>query len=234
MSLINPKQIHVAILDDHPIVLRSLEVVAAAEPDMVISGSFNQSKDLMAWLRDETVDVLILDYILNSDELDGLSLIKQIFSRYPQMKILLCSSVESIAVIRTAFMLGIKGYIGKREETPLYLNAIRTVASGQRYIPQHIANELSQVPSRKRDEAMVNGSAAESSEGMEVAALSKLLTPREAEVIRCFLDGMEIVEIAAKLKRSRKTISGHKQTGMKKLGISSDLELFKYRNDLFN
>jgi DNA-binding NarL/FixJ family response regulator len=68
---------------------------------------------------------------------------------------------------------------------------------------------------------------------LDIEKLSKLLTPREAEIIRCFLDGMAIVDIAAKLKRSRKTISGHKQTGMKKLGISSDLELFKYRSDLF-
>jgi DNA-binding CsgD family transcriptional regulator len=62
----------------------------------------------------------------------------------------------------------------------------------------------------------------------------QLLTPRESEVLRCFLDGMTILQISAKLKRSRKTVSGHKQSGMKKLGIQSDLELFKYREDLFN
>ncbi|MRT26593.1 response regulator [Enterobacteriaceae bacterium RIT697] len=233
MSLNFDRNIRIAILDDHPIVLRSFEVVSMHETDMTIVGSFAQSRDLLAYLRENEVDVLILDYILNSDELDGLSLIKQILARHPNVKILMSSSVESLAVIRTAYMIGIKGYIGKREETSTYLAAIRTVASGQRYIPQEIVEALSQVPTRKKDEAMINGSSNESVNEGDVAELIKLLTPREAEVIRCFLDGMEIIEIAAKLKRSRKTISGHKQTGMRKLGLSSDLELFKYREDLF-
>lgn len=233
MSLNLDRNIRIAILDDHPIVLRSFEVVSMQEDDMTIVGSFAQSRDLLAFLRDNDVDVLILDYILNSDELDGLSLIKQILTRHPSVKILMSSSVESLAVIRTAYMIGIKGYIGKREETATYLSAIRTVASGQRYIPKDIVEGLSQVPARKKDEAMINGSVGETAGEGDVAELIKLLTPREAEVIRCFLDGMEIVEIAAKLKRSRKTISGHKQTGMRKLGLSSDLELFKYREDLF-
>jgi DNA-binding NarL/FixJ family response regulator len=231
--MFNNRKIRIALVDDHPIIRRSMEVVMSSEPNMEIVGSFGQSQELLAFLRNDTVDVLILDYILNQDELDGLSLIKQLMAHHPGIKILLSSSIESLAVIRTAFMVGIKGYIGKREETPVYFDAIRTVASGQRYIPEDIAAGLSQVPTRKRDEGLTNGPVSEDDELHSLTELSKLLTPREAEVIRCFLDGMEIIEIAAKLKRSRKTISGHKQTGMRKLGLSSDLELFKYREDLF-
>lgn len=232
MSLFNTKKIRIALLDDHPITRRSLEVVTASESDMEVVGSFGHSRELQAFLRTNSVDVLILDYILNPDELDGLSLIKQLRAHYPQLKILLSSSIESIAVIRAAFLSGIKGYIGKREDAPAYFNAIRMVANGQRYMPSDVAIALSMVPTRKRDEALFDGSEP-TGESAPIAELSKLLTQREAEVIRCYLDGMEIIEIAAKLKRSRKTISGHKQTGMKKLGLSSDLELFKYRDDLF-
>jgi DNA-binding NarL/FixJ family response regulator len=233
MSLFNTKKIRIALLDDHPITRRSLEVVAASEQDIEVVGSFGHSSELNAYLRHGSVDVLVLDYILNPDELDGLSLIKQLRAHYPELKILLASSIESIAVIRAAFMAGIKGYIGKREDAPVYLSAIRTVFSGQRYVPVDVAVALSMVPTRKRDEALFNDSKAAGGDSPPLTELSKLLTQREAEVIRCFLDGMAIIEIAAKLKRSRKTISGHKQTGMKKLGLNSDLELFKYRDDLF-
>ncbi|NIF23757.1 response regulator transcription factor [Candidatus Pantoea multigeneris] len=227
----NPK-IKVAILDDHPIILRSFEVVAASSGDISIVGSFTHSRELLGWLKNNDCDVLILDYILHSDELDGLSLIKNILVRHPHTKILLSSSMESIAVIRTAFMLGIKGYIGKREETAIYLNAIRAIHNGQRYIPPAISAELAVVPVRKRDEAFMNGQD-NPEHARDISELEKLLTPREAEVIHCYLEGMSIIDIAAKIKRSRKTVSGHKQTGMKKLGLSSDLELFKYRSDLF-
>lgn len=231
--MMNATKIRIALLDDHPIIRHSFEIVAAHENDMQVVGSFGHSSELLAFLRNNEVDVLILDYILNNDELDGLSLIKQLLARHPHLKILLSSSIESVAVIRTAYMVGIKGYIGKREDTPIYFNAIRTVHKGQRYVPDSIAIALSQVPTRKRDEGLLEGAEVSTGDMQPIDQLTRLLTPREAEVIRCFLDGMEIFEIAAKLKRSRKTISGHKQTGMKKLGLTSDLELFKYREDLF-
>jgi len=220
--------IRLAILDDHPIIRRSFQVVASSTEDMCIVGSFGHSLELFDWLKKERCDVLMLDYILQSDEPDGLTLIRKILARHPKLKILLTSSMENLAVIRTAFMLGVYGYIAKREDTTNYIQAIRNVASDQRYIPDNISAELAQVPTRKRDKALLNGQ-----QPLSISKMNKILTAREAEVIHCFLDGMTIVEISVKLKRSRKTISGHKQAGLRKLGLSSDLELFRYRDDLF-
>lgn len=235
MTLLFNKKITVALLDDHPMIRHAFEVAAGKERDIDLSGSFGSSRELLNWLQTHHADVLVLDYILGSDEIDGLSLIKQILARHPQLKILLSSSMESLAVIRAAFISGIRGYMSKREETQNYFKAIRMIDSGQRFIPASIAMELTRLPIQKRhgDVLTPNLGADSDDEDSDFSQLTRLLTPREAEVIRCFLDGMQIVDIAAKLKRSRKTISGHKQAGMKKLGIASDLELFKYRSDLF-
>ena len=62
----------------------------------------------------------------------------------------------------------------------------------------------------------------------------KTLSPREVEVVRCFLDGLSVSQIAVKFKRSRKTVSGQKQSALKKLGLRSDSELFKYSHDLMS
>lgn len=226
------EKITVVLLDDHPMIRLSLEMAASHYPDMQITGSFSHSHELLSWLQKNSADVLVLDYILGGDELDGLSLIKQILSRHPKLKILLSSSMESLAVIRAAFMSGIKGYISKREEAQAYFEAIRVINSGLRFITDNIESELSKIPVRKRDGALLDGPLYYAN-GEKLSRLDTLLSPREAEVIRCFLDGMQVIEIAEKLKRSRKTISGHKQSGMKKLGLNTDLELFKYRNDLF-
>lgn len=226
------EKITVVLLDDHPMIRLSLEMAASHHPDMQVTGSFSHSHELLTWLQKNTADVLVLDYILGGDELDGLSLIKQILSRHPKLKILLSSSMESLAVIRAAFMNGIKGYISKREEAQAYFEAIRVINSGLRFIPDNIESELSKIPVRKRDGAVLDGPLYHAN-GEKLSRLDTLLSPREAEVIRCFLDGMQVIEIAEKLKRSRKTISGHKQSGMRKLGLSTDLELFKYRDHLF-
>ena len=236
MNSFNDPLINVVLLDDHPMIRFSFEVAVSKARDLHVAGSFGHSRDLLNWLKNNHADVLVLDYILGNDEMDGLSLIKLILRHNPNIKILLSSSMESLAVIRAAFVQGIKGYISKREEANGYFNAIRIIASGQRFIPANIAMELTKLPMRKRDgdvlELVDTGANVEQhSDG--ASRLKGLLTAREAEVIRCYLDGMQVIEIAEKLNRSRKTISGHKQTGMKKLGLTSDLELFKYRSDLF-
>ncbi|MEA9982701.1 LuxR C-terminal-related transcriptional regulator, partial [Herbaspirillum sp. RTI4] len=54
------------------------------------------------------------------------------------------------------------------------------------------------------------------------------LTPRELEVVRLFVAGMTVNEIAGHVHRSKQTISSQKNTAMKKLGIERDADLFKY------
>ncbi|PJZ03184.1 DNA-binding response regulator [Pantoea rodasii] len=222
----------VTLLDDHPMIRLAMEIVIGNQQDMQMSGSFGHSRELLTSLQQHPMDVLVLDYILGSDELDGLSLIKQILSRHPDLNILLYSSMEHVAVIRAALQLGVKGYLSKREPADTFLHAIRVVSRGQRFIPEQIQIELTKIPMRARDSAERVIPVGTSNQPL-CPRLETQLSPREAEVIRCVLAGMQNNQIAEKLKRSRKTISGHKQAGMKKLGINSDLELFKYHAELF-
>ncbi|MFJ5157811.1 response regulator [Pantoea sp. NPDC088449] len=226
-----PTKISVILLDDHPMIRYSFEYMACQHPDIVVLGCFSSSSELMNSLLVEKPDVLVLDYILNEGELDGLSLIRKILAHYPDMRILMASSVETLALIRAAFQLGVRGYINKREESANFFEAIRTLAANKLYIPTDLDVELSQLSGCKRRAAGLTNDDKPSLPMRE--RLNLLLTPREAEVIYCFLNGMTVLEIAKKLKRSRKTISGHKQAGMKKLGINSDPELFKIHDELF-
>jgi two-component system capsular synthesis response regulator RcsB len=54
------------------------------------------------------------------------------------------------------------------------------------------------------------------------------LSKRESEVIRLYVSGMRINDIAVQLHRSKQTVSSQKNSAMKKLGIASDADLFKY------
>ncbi|MNH45250.1 Transcriptional regulatory protein RcsB [compost metagenome] len=58
------------------------------------------------------------------------------------------------------------------------------------------------------------------------------MSAREREVIRCYLAGMTVTEIAEKFKRSIKTISSQKATAFRKLGVTSNNELFKIRHTI--
>jgi len=60
------------------------------------------------------------------------------------------------------------------------------------------------------------------------APASTELSPREAEVVRLYVSGLRVDEIAERLNRSKKTISTQKNRAMEKLGILRDADLFKY------
>ena len=58
----------------------------------------------------------------------------------------------------------------------------------------------------------------------------RTLSPRELEVIRLFLTGTSVQNIAAALRRSPKTVSNQKRAAMSKLGCNTDVDLFNYHS----
>ena len=223
MTFINRhKKISVALLDDHPLIHYSFEIMALQYPSLHVTGCFTRSHELLAHLRLTTPDVVVLDYRLDESEPDGLALMPQILTSHPDMPVLLVSSVASRAIVYAAFQAGIKGYIHKGEESPRYVDAIHTVAAGERYVSASLNLQLPVQVSENSPPGKINPLH---------QRLSHLLTPCEADVIRCFLNRMTTTEIADKFQRSPKTISGHKQAAKKKLGLGSDSELFKLYAD---
>jgi two-component system capsular synthesis response regulator RcsB len=58
------------------------------------------------------------------------------------------------------------------------------------------------------------------------------LTLRETEVLRLLLRGMTVNQISEQLNRTKQTISSQKNSAMRKLGASSDFELFQCAQSL--
>jgi two-component system capsular synthesis response regulator RcsB len=55
-----------------------------------------------------------------------------------------------------------------------------------------------------------------------------VLTPKESEVIRLLVKGYCVNQISKQLHRTKQTISAQKYSAMKKLGVSTEIELFQY------
>jgi DNA-binding NarL/FixJ family response regulator len=70
--------------------------------------------------------------------------------------------------------------------------------------------------------------------GLIPAGIIGSLSVRETEVLRLYLSGKSVTQIATALSRSVKTISRQKNCAMQKLGASNDRELFDFaaRQDL--
>lgn len=219
----------IAVLDDHPFVGKAMQYWLGDDPRMTLTGIFNQRQDLMKWLDENSADLLVLDYLLALDELDGLQMIKQIRGRFPKLKILVVSSVEKPAIVNMMLQAGVRGFIGKSKDPSEFIAAMYKVCCGERFLSDDMQLTLQKFAEADRE---MHDYLEPREQGTDISLLVHNLTPREMEVLRCYLDGMSIFQISAKYARSRKTISSQKQTALRKLGLRSDMELFKYKDYL--
>jgi two-component system, NarL family, captular synthesis response regulator RcsB len=217
------RRIRVALLDDHPVVLHGLSSQLALVPDISVVGEFETSRALMVALAAQEVDVLMMDYSLAPQEIDGVSLLRVLQARFPSLEILVVSGHGNPATAALAMRAGARGFVGKMRPMSELIEAIRAVAARKRYVDQSIAYELERVV-RKMPDAQ--------EEGATTLAGQSSLSPREQEVLRCVLDGMAVTAIAKKFSRSVNTISTQKQAAYRKLGIRTDAELFKIQHSL--
>ncbi|KTS35800.1 MULTISPECIES: response regulator transcription factor [Pantoea] len=216
----------IAVLDDHPLIGKAMQYRLAQEPQLDLAGAFAQRQQLMAFLQRHPLDILVLDYMLGEDQLDGLQMVKQLRLHYPQLKILVSSAVEKPAIVQLLLKAGVQGFVGKSHDQEVLIDAIHQICRGKRFLTPDMMLELDKFQESDRE---MHDYLAPRQAGDDITLLLRELSPREIEVIRCYLDGLSITQIAGKYARSRKTISGQKQTALRKLGLRSDLELFKYK-----
>ncbi|MFG0884958.1 response regulator [Vibrio sp. CJQ_6] len=215
--------LNIMILDDHELILRGMLDLLKDNQTCEVVGTYTASQKLIADLRTQKVDVIVLDYMLSPEDIDGLSLIKLLTTRHPDVALLVVSAHYNSAIVAQALRAGAKGFIGKNLNPATIHKAIVTVAKGSTFLDIDMQEELTirqNEASNRLNDSRTNT--------MSI----NMLSPKELEVIRCFIEGMTVSEIAEKFSRSLKTISGQKQSALRKLGLKSDHELFLIRHEI--
>jgi two-component system capsular synthesis response regulator RcsB len=212
----------VLILDDHAVVRLGYEHALGTDLAFSVAGSFATSRALLdALWAGLQADVLLLDYSLGANEIDGINLIAMLRAKRPSLKIIVASAHDSPAIVSLVLRAGASGFIGKADALEELLPALRRVLGGLTY--------LSVLQAQKQaDMAVGAGQPHRPEDGM--SAVLQGLSPRELDVLRCLLAGMTITGIANKFSRSIKTVSNQKQSAFKKLGVSTMAELMAVRD----
>lgn len=68
--------------------------------------------------------------------------------------------------------------------------------------------------------------------GKPTAPTGISLTPKESEVLRLLLRGLTISDISTRLNRTKQTVSAQKKSAMRKLGVTSEYELYQQLQQL--
>ncbi|MGV7242006.1 response regulator [uncultured Caballeronia sp.] len=214
------QRIKVIIADDHPVILFGAAQALLKFPEIEVVGQARQSTELIQLLQKSPCDVVVSDLAMPGGQFgDGMPLLGYIGRQFPTVRIVVLTMLENPALLKRLREVGVTAVINKSDDLSHIGLAIVHVMRGQEYIGPSVRIALDSM-------------------GLSASGQQRdvVLSKRELEVVRLFVSGMTITEIAAQLKRSIKTISTQKNTAMRKLGIERDSELFQYAqsNGLLN
>jgi DNA-binding NarL/FixJ family response regulator len=200
--------IRILIADDHAIVRGGLKQIIATTTDIVVAAEACQGTELLGKLRTCSLDLLLLD--LTMPGISGLDLIRHLHSEHTSLPILVLSMLNDVQVVARALRAGAAGYLTKDSDPEVLLAAIRTIASGGRFVDPRLSD------------AIIFEARASDSPPLEI------LSDREFEVLRLLAAGKGINDIAEIFSLSAKTISTHKTRLMQKLGLTNNADIIKY------
>lgn len=209
----------VVIADEHEVVRIGLRTVLQhSDEGYELVGEAASGRDLLELLACTPCDLLIVDFQMPEDAaaLDGVMLLRELRHRFPQLRIVVLTTLHTMTICRAMYREGVDAVIEKTSMVDELFVALRTVRAGRTYIGKLPREQgMDRSPAIKRPT---------SPGGKRVQALSL----REAEVIRLLAQGLSVSEVARITDRSVKTISWQKHSAMAKLGIGNDQQLFDY------
>lgn len=201
--------IRVLVADDHAIIRDGLRQILADTDDLVLAGEALNGDEVLAKVRQENWDILVLDISMPGKS--GLELIKQIRNEKPKLPILVFSMHHEEQYALRALRAGASGYLTKESDTGHLLAVIRKVARGGVFLSLSMAEQMA------RDLMPATESLPHT-----------LLSQREYQVFRLIVAGEAISGIAEQLSLSVKTVSTHKTRIMQKMNMTNQTELIRY------
>ncbi|WP_296247802.1 response regulator [Pseudomonas sp. UBA4194] len=206
------REMKVVIADDHPIVLVGVREMILRNPGITVVGEAVSPSQLIAQLEQHRPDVLVTDYNMPGDDLygDGLKLIEYVLRRFPDTQVLVLTMVSNSLILTRLQELGVAGVIQKN------------------YLHEEIQKALVALSARRSYRAPEPMATSVSANNQQVDERFSSLSMKEMEVLRLFVAGSSVSDIARQLNRSIKTVSAQKVAAMRKLEVDSDQALLTY------
>ncbi len=200
--------IKIAITEDHSIVVEGIRTLLKTEKEIDLHKSFANIKDTLNDL-DETTDVLLLD--INLPDGNGIDACKILHQKFPELKIIALTNFEESSFVKQMIKNGAMSYLLKNTDKNQLLLAIKTVLSGNRFLPEEIHKILLD----------------ESFGAKQQSIFSPKLTTREKEILELIIKEFTTEEIAKKIFLSTKTVESHRSNLFQKLGVKNSAGLVR-------
>lgn len=205
-------EIRVVLADDHLLVREGVRALLEAERDIVVVAEAGDGE--AAWRSACTLrpDIVVLD--LSMPVMGGVQAAERIRRDCPGVRVLALTVHEEEGYLTQFLRAGADGYVVKRSASKALVDAIRALASGQKYFDAPIR------------EALVAGYLGP--KGGAAGEAPEVLSVRERDVLVRIAQGFSNKAIAEALAISVKTVETYKARIAEKLGLRSRVDIVRY------
>lgn len=192
------------IVDDHDIVRQGVRRLLAILPDSEVSEAGTVEEGFDAYIREKPA-VVILDINLSGGS--GLELLTRLRSADHDARVVMFSMHADPTYANRALRSGALAFVGKSASADELIEAVKSAASGRRYIDKRLASDMVLNP--------VEGDPLQS------------LTNRETEILRLLGEGKSLNEIATTFGIAYKTVANTCTRLKEKLGVERTADLIR-------
>ena len=203
--------IKVLLADDHQLMVEGFRIALSSYGIDVVEVAYTLDKLAEIFLATNP-DVLVIDLRFNSDSqhvnLDGLDLCQEILAKEASAKIVVYSQFDDQYIVEKTYKIGALAFVRKDESVDVLVNAIKSAQKGEVFLSPVIAKQLALGVLKDKNP-------------------TKLLDGKELTVFKLVADGMSLVDIAASMSFSTKSINTFIKNIKNKLSIDNTADFTK-------
>ena len=193
------------LVDDHAVVRMGFKLLLQASSDIEVVAEADSGETAYQMYESVAPDVVVMDIAMAG--IGGIEAIKLLIAKDARVRILVLSAHEDTSHPKRALQAGALGYLSKRSAPEVLIDAIRTIAKGQRYLDAHIAQRIA-VQDITGDKTPTDQ-----------------LSAREFEVFIQLARGQSVAQISTTLALSASTVGTHLYNVKQKLGLTNQAEI---------
>jgi DNA-binding NarL/FixJ family response regulator len=195
--------IDILLCDDHPLLLRGLTDLIAAEPGMRVVATTCDGEEALAALDKFNPELAVIDLALPG--LSGLNILQFVEKERRPVRIVLLTASISDAEVVQAVAAGVSGIVLKEAAPATLVRALREVAGGGRWLPPEV----------------VRAAILRAADASRIVSPLDQLTRREREVAQLVADGRSNRDAASALGISEGTVKIHLHSIYSKLQVDN-------------
>jgi DNA-binding NarL/FixJ family response regulator len=197
------RTLKVVVADDHALVISAIRAALETAEDIEVVGQATSGAAVMPLLESTKPDLLLLD--VRMPQMDGLTCLERIRTRFPDLKVIMLSATaDDPEIVRAAFTRGARAFVGKHVEPRDLASVIRLADQSVVQQPFGLLDESQNMP------------------------IETPLTDSQLRVLQALVRGLSNKEIARELWLSEQTVKFHLSNIYRVLDVASRAEAIRY------